>query len=99
MLDAYQVAKGALDQLTRGLAKEWAAFGITVNTIAPGHYRTSMTKALHDSPEGQAWLRERIPMRRTGDAADLGALAVHLASDLASFITGQTIFVDGGETL
>ncbi|GGM40810.1 SDR family NAD(P)-dependent oxidoreductase [Dactylosporangium sucinum] len=96
---SYQVAKGALLQLTRSLAKEWAAYGVTVNTIAPGHFRTSMTKALHDSPEGQAWLRERIPMRRTGDAAELGALAVHLAGDLASFITGQTIFVDGGETL
>nr|BFE58344.1 SDR family oxidoreductase [Dactylosporangium thailandense] len=96
---SYQVAKGALGQLTRALAKEWAAFGVTVNTIAPGHFRTSMTQALHDSPEGQAWLKERIPMRRTGDAAELGALAVHLAGDLASFITGQTIFVDGGETL
>jgi NAD(P)-dependent dehydrogenase (short-subunit alcohol dehydrogenase family) len=96
---SYQVAKGALLQLTRSLAKEWAAYGVTVNTIAPGHFRTSMTRALHDSPEGQAWLKERIPMRRTGDAAELGALAVHLAGDLASFITGQTIFVDGGETL
>jgi NAD(P)-dependent dehydrogenase (short-subunit alcohol dehydrogenase family) len=96
---SYQVAKGALLQLTKGLAKEWAAFGITVNTIAPGQFRTSMTRALHDSAEGQAWLKERIPMRRTGDARELGALAVHLAGDLASFITGQTIFVDGGETL
>lgn len=95
----YQVAKGAMDSLTRALAKEWAAYGVTVNSMAPGHFRTSMTKALHDSPEGQAWLAERIPMRRTGDAAELGALAVHLAGDLASFITGQTIYVDGGETL
>lgn len=95
----YQVAKGSLDHLTRGLAKEWAPYGVTVNSIAPGHFRTSMTKALHDSEEGQAWLRQRIPMRRTGDPAELGALTVHLAGDLASFITGQTIYVDGGETL
>jgi NAD(P)-dependent dehydrogenase (short-subunit alcohol dehydrogenase family) len=49
--------------------------------------------------EGQAWLKERIPMRRAGEATELGALAVHLAGDKASFITGQTIYVDGGETL
>jgi NAD(P)-dependent dehydrogenase (short-subunit alcohol dehydrogenase family) len=95
----YQVAKGSLDHLTRGLAKEWAPYGVTVNSIAPGHFRTSMTKALHDSEDGQAWLRQRIPMRRTGNPAELGALAVHLAGDLSSFITGQTIYVDGGETL
>jgi NAD(P)-dependent dehydrogenase (short-subunit alcohol dehydrogenase family) len=95
----YQVGKGALDHLTRGLAKEWAPYNITVNSIAPGHFRTSMTAALHDSEKGQQWLRQRIPMRRTGDPAELGALAVHLAGDRASFITGQTIYVDGGETL
>lgn len=95
----YKVAKGTLTELTRALAKEWAEYGVTVNMISPGHFRTDMSKALHDSPEGQAWLRQRIPMRRTGDVAELGALAAHLAGDLASFVTGQVIYVDGGETL
>ncbi len=95
----YKVAKGAMTHLTKSLAKEWAAYGITVNAIAPGHFRTDMSKALHDSAEGQAWLRERIPMQHTGDVRELGALAVFLSGDLASFITGQVIYVDGGETL
>lgn len=95
----YKVAKGAMTHLTAALAKEWAEYGVTVNAIAPGHFRTDMSKALHDSPEGQAWLRERIPMRHAGDVRELGALAAHLAGELSSFITGQVIYVDGGETL
>lgn len=95
----YKVAKGAMMHFTRALAKEWAEFGVTVNAIAPGHFRTDMSKALHDSAEGQAWLRDRIPMRHAGDTRELGALAAFLAGDLASFITGQVIYVDGGETL
>lgn len=99
MVTPYQVSKGALTHLTKALAKEWAPYGVTVNAISPGHFRTDMSKALHDSEEGQRWLRERIPMGHAGDARELGALAVHLSSDLAGFITGQVIYVDGGETL
>jgi NAD(P)-dependent dehydrogenase (short-subunit alcohol dehydrogenase family) len=95
----YIVAKSAMTGMTRSLAKEWAEFGITVNAISPGHFRTDMSKALHDSEEGQAFLRERIPMRHTGDVRELGALALYLAGPLASFVTGQVIYVDGGETL
>lgn len=95
----YTVAKGTIAYLTRALALEWAPYGVTVNAICPGHFRTEMTKALHDSDSGQAWLRERIPMGHAGDIRELGALAVHLVSDVSSFITGQLIYVDGGETL
>lgn len=95
----YQVAKGVMEHLTRALAFEWASHGVTVNMIAPGHFRTSMTKVLHDSVEGQRFLRERIPVGHAGNASELGALVVHLAGDSSSFTTGQTIFVDGGETL
>lgn len=95
----YMVAKGTMAYFTRALAKEWAPYGVTVNAICPGHFRTEMTKALHDSESGQAWLRQRIPAGHAGDLRELGALAVHLAGDLASFITGQLIYVDGGETL
>jgi NAD(P)-dependent dehydrogenase (short-subunit alcohol dehydrogenase family) len=95
----YTVAKTTMTGLTRALGKEWAPYGVTVNAIAPGQFRTEMSKRTHDSVEGQAFLRQRIPMRHTGDIRELGALAVHLAGDRASFITGQTIYVDGGETL
>jgi NAD(P)-dependent dehydrogenase (short-subunit alcohol dehydrogenase family) len=92
----YTVAKGTVAYLTRALAKEWAPYGVTVNAICPGHFRTEMTKALHDSESGQAWLRERIPMREAGDVREIGALAAHLASDVSSFITGQLIAINGG---
>jgi NAD(P)-dependent dehydrogenase (short-subunit alcohol dehydrogenase family) len=95
----YKIGKAAMTHLTIALAREWAEFGVTVNAIAPGHFRTEMTKGLHDSESGQQWLKARIPMQRTGDARELGALAVYLSGDLASFVTGQVIYVDGGETL
>jgi NAD(P)-dependent dehydrogenase (short-subunit alcohol dehydrogenase family) len=96
---AYDSAKGALAALTRSLAKEWARYGVTVNSIAPGHFRTEMTASMHDHPKGREWMLERIPMKRVGRLEELGPLAVFLASDASSYITGQVILVDGGESL
>jgi NAD(P)-dependent dehydrogenase (short-subunit alcohol dehydrogenase family) len=96
---AYDSAKGALAALTRALAKEWARYGVTVNSIAPGHFRTEMTAAVHDDPKGRTWMLDRIPMRRPGRLEELGPLAVFLASDASSYVTGQLIFIDGGESL
>jgi NAD(P)-dependent dehydrogenase (short-subunit alcohol dehydrogenase family) len=96
---AYDVAKAALAQLTRSLAHEWARFGVTVNALAPGHFPTEMTGELHTTEQGQRYLEARVPMRRAGDVRDIGAAAVFLASDRASYVTGQTLYVDGGESL
>ena len=95
----YDTAKGAMISLTRSLAHEWARFGVTVNAIAPGQFRTAMSAGLHDDDRIRGKLLSRIPMRRFGEPAELGALAVYLASDEASFITGQCIYADGGEGL
>ena len=96
---AYDAAKGGLISFTRSMAKEWARYGVTVNSIAPGQFYTSASAPMHDDPKAREQMLKRIPMRRTGDAREIGALAVYLASDAASFVTGQVIVVDGGESL
>jgi gluconate 5-dehydrogenase len=92
----YTAAKGGVRQLTRGLATELGPAGIRVNAIAPGYFLTEMNRALIDNKEFDTWVRGRTPMRRWGDPDELAGIAVFLASDAASYITGQTIFVDGG---
>jgi len=95
----YSASKGGMQNLTRTLALEYAAQGIRVNGIGPGATVTPINRAWIDDPVKRRQVEEHIPMRRAGDADEMGGVACFLASDLAAYITGQTIFVDGGLTL
>ena len=92
---AYTTSKSAVAGLTRALAVEWAQYNVTVNAIAPGVFRTDLNSGLLDSPRGQELL-VRTPMHRFGKVEELVGAAVYLASDAATFVTGQLLAVDGG---
>ena len=93
---AYAASKSAVTSLTRSLAVEWSKKGVTVNAIAPGVFRTDINAKLLDSTGRGQELLMRTPMGRFGKTEELIGSAVYLASDAASFVTGQTIVVDGG---
>src|SRR5215207_3758012 len=95
----YSTSKGGMQNLTRSLALEYAARGIRVNGVGPGATVTPINRAWIDDPVKRAQVEEHIPMRRAGDADEMAGVTCFLASDLAAYITGQTIFVDGGLTL
>lgn len=92
----YCAAKGGIAALTRSMATEWGEFGINVNAIGPGYFLTDLTRPLSEDPDFDAWVRSEVPLRRWGDPADLVGVAVMLASSVSDYISGQTIYVDGG---
>ncbi len=93
---AYSASKGAIVQLTRSLAIAWASDGVRVNAVAPGWIATPLTQALRDDPARSAPLVGRTPLGRWGHAAEVAGPVLFLASELASFMTGAVVPVDGG---
>ncbi|MDR2726361.1 MAG: glucose 1-dehydrogenase [Deltaproteobacteria bacterium] len=93
---AYVASKGGVSQLTKALANEWAEYGICVNAIGPGYFETEMTKVLFQDKTTLQRFIDRLPMRRTGLPADLMGAAVFLASSASDYVTGHTVYVDGG---
>jgi glucose 1-dehydrogenase len=95
----YSASKGGMQNLTRTLALEYAGRGIRVNGVGPGATVTPINRAWVDDPEKRRAVEEHIPMQRAGDSDEMAGVTAFLASDDAAYITGQTIFVDGGLTL
>ena len=95
-LAPYGASRGGIRQLTMSLADDWGKHGITVNCLAPGWFRTEQNSVLYDDQEWLAYLCDRIPLKRPGQAHDLDAAIVFLAAESSRYITGQTLLVDGG---
>lgn len=92
----YASSKGAVTQLTKVMAIEWAPYNVTVNCLGPTYFETDMTRPLYQDPERKTFIESRTPMGRWGQPEELAGAIIFLASDAARFITGQTLFVDGG---
>ena len=95
-LGPYGASRGGIRQLTMSLADDWGKFGVTVNCLAPGWFRTEQSKALYEDKEWVEYISDRIPVKRPGQPQDLGAAVVFLAAESSRYVTGQTLLVDGG---
>lgn len=92
----YTASKGAVANLTKGMATDWARHGLNVNAIAPGYFDTPLNAALVADPEFTGWIAKRTPAGRWGQLAELRGACIFLASEASSYVNGQTLFVDGG---
>ena len=95
-LGPYTASRGGIRQLTMSLADDWGRYGVTVNCLAPGWFRTAQNKILYEDPQWVEYLTDRIPLKRPGSPDDLDGAVVFLASESSRYITGQTLLVDGG---
>lgn len=96
---SYTASKGGVVNLTRELAAQWARRGVRVNAIGPGWFESEMTEEMFASDQGVRWIRRKTPMGRPGRGEELAGPVVFLASDASSYVTGQTLLVDGGWTV
>jgi len=95
-LAPYCASRGGVKQLTMSLADDWGPHGITANCLAPGWFKTAQNAVLYEDREWVTYLEDRIPLKRVGQPGDLEGAIVFLASDASTYITGQTLLVDGG---
>lgn len=94
----YTATKGAVGNLTKGMATDWARYGLQCNAIAPGYFDTPLNAALVADAEFSAWLQKRTPAGRWGRVEELVGACIFLASDASSFVNGHVLYVDGGIT-
>jgi gluconate 5-dehydrogenase len=98
-LAPYGASRGGVRQLTMSLADDWGQYGVTVNCLAPGWFKTEQNKVLYENQEWVDYLVDRIPVKRPGQPRDLDGAVVFLASEASRYVTGQTLLVDGGITV
>jgi gluconate 5-dehydrogenase len=94
----YAASKGAVKMLTKGMAIDWGKYGLRVNGLGPGYFRTELNRALVEDAKFSSWLAQRTPLGRWGDVDELVGAAIFLASDASSFVNGHILYVDGGLT-
>jgi gluconate 5-dehydrogenase len=95
-ISPYTASKGGVRNLTRGMATDWGKYNIQVNGIAPGYFKTEMTKALYEDEKFDAWLCGRTPANRWGNPEELVGTLIYLASNASNYVNGHLVYVDGG---
>ena len=95
----YTASKGAVANLTKGMATDWAKYGLQINGLSPGYFKTELTSALVADEDFTAWLSNRTPAGRWGEVSELVGACIFLSSEASSFVNGHILYVDGGITV